>query len=210
MKPDTIKRGRPADRALREKRKSDLIGAAAELLRHKSYRSITIRELASEAGTQPAMIKYYFGDKLGLFLALLEQISNQQIASFEAILHSPNPIKAFIENALAFFSQNPPVLRLLIDDMLNMDSELKQALIEVHPKRMADRLPELIIAQQQAGLLRADLDPKWAAFSLISLILTPFITAPVREQAWNISNEELSSERWADHLYQLFSAGVQS
>ncbi|WP_315982105.1 helix-turn-helix domain-containing protein [Aliamphritea spongicola] len=65
--PAKPKRGRPTDPALQEKRREDLLDAAFELLRHKSYRSITIRELASQANTQSAMIKYYFNDKQECF-----------------------------------------------------------------------------------------------------------------------------------------------
>ncbi|MEH6824232.1 MAG: TetR/AcrR family transcriptional regulator [Motiliproteus sp.] len=206
----TIKRGRPADPALQHQRKQDLLDAAFELLRHKSYRGITIRDLADAAGTQSAMIKYYFGDKQGLFLALLERLATQQLSAFQAVLSAPDPIKAFIATSLEFFAQNPPVIRLLIDEVLSGDSQLQQAFIELMPKRMARLLPQLIDAQQQAGRLRQDLDPKWAAFSLISLTLTPFMLAPVREQAWNISNDEVSSSRWVGHIYRLFIEGVRA
>lgn len=208
-KKKLIKRGRPADPGLQHQRKQELLDAAFELLRHKSYRSISIRELADAAGTQSAMIKYYFGDKQGLFLALLEQIATKQLAAFQAVLSAPDPMKAFITTSLAFFAQNPPVVRLVIDEVLSGDSPLQQGFIELIPTRMARLLPQLINAQQQAGRLRQDLDPKWAAFSLVSLILTPFILAPVREQAWNIRNDEVSSSRWVDHIYRLFMEGVR-
>ncbi|MEH6472746.1 MAG: TetR/AcrR family transcriptional regulator [Halopseudomonas sp.] len=203
------KRGRPADPALQEARKQDLIHAAYELLRHKSYRSITIRDLASQAGTQSAMIKYYFGDKQGLFVAMLERVAQLQLSAFQAVLSAPNPIKAFIETSLQFFSQNPSLVRLITDEVLSSDSPLKKAYIEILPKRMAVLLPELILAQQQTGRLRTDMDAKWAAFSLVNLILTPFIIAPVRQDVWGIADDELCSSQWAAHIYRLFTEGVR-
>ena len=31
----------------------------------------------------------------------------------------------------------------------------------------------------------------------------PFILKPVRDAAWSISDEVISGEHWADHIYQL-------
>ncbi|MFT6914490.1 MAG: AcrR family transcriptional regulator [Motiliproteus sp.] len=208
MSESLTKRGRPTDPRLQEARKQDLIDAAYALLRHSSYRRITIRDLANEAGTQSAMIKYYFGDKQGLFLALLERVARQHLSAFEALRSAPDPIKAFIETSLQFFSNNPSIIRLVTDEVLHGDSPLRQAFLDMLPKRMAVLLPQLIVAQQQLGLMRQDLNPKWTAFSLINLILTPFIIAPERKEVWTISDAELCSSHWAAHIYHLFTLGT--
>ena len=204
------KRGRPVDPQLQAKRRENLLDAAFELLRHQDYRSITIRDLAAQAGTQSAMIKYYFGNKRGLFLALLERISAKQFTNVQAVLSAPDPIRAFIEITLSFFENNPQIVRLMTTEVLSGDSELQQDLIEMMPKKMAALLPTLIESQQQAGRLRADLDPKWTAFSLVSLILTPFLGAPIRQHAWNISDAQINSPAWTDHIYRLFIEGVRT
>ncbi|MEH6652221.1 MAG: TetR/AcrR family transcriptional regulator [Motiliproteus sp.] len=204
------KRGRPVDPQRQAQRREDLLDAAFELLRHQNYRSITIRDLAAEAGTQSAMIKYDFGNKRGLFVALLERISAKQFANVQALLSAPDPIRAFIDTTLSFFENNPQIINLMTTEVLSGDSELQQDLIDMMPKKMAALLPRLIENQQQAGKLRADLDPKWVAFSLVSLILTPFIGAPIRQHAWQISNEQIHSPAWADHIYRLFIEGVRA
>jgi len=43
-------RGRPSDPGVQQERKTRLIEAAHKLLTEKSFRNITIREIASEAG----------------------------------------------------------------------------------------------------------------------------------------------------------------
>ncbi|RDE18418.1 TetR/AcrR family transcriptional regulator [Motiliproteus coralliicola] len=203
------KRGRPVDPELQQQRRQDLMDAAYELLRNNSYRSITIRDLATQAGTQSAMIRYYFGDKQGLFLAMLKQIADQRFSHFQRLSEAPDPIRSFIEASLQFFAEHSPLIRLITDEMLAGDSALKQAIIETGPKRMATLLPKLIESQQQAGQLRADLDPKWAAFSLVSLIMMPFIVSPVRQQAWQIDDSVLPSSSWSDHIYRLFTEGAR-
>ncbi len=204
----TSGRGRPADPALQEKRREDLLDAAFELLRHKSYRSITIRELAAQANTQSAMIKYYFTDKQGLFLALLERISEQQKSDFDAVREADEPLKVFISRSVTFFAKNQPVTRLIADEVIAGDSDLKKVFIATLPKRTADMLPALIEAEQQAGRVRADMNPKWLGFSLLNMIITPFVAVPVREQVWHISHEEIASDIWAEHVYRIFTEGA--
>ena len=206
--PATPKRGRPTDPALQEKRREDLLDAAFELLRHKSYRSITIRELASQANTQSAMIKYYFNDKQGVFLALLERVSQQQQEDFAAVKASDEPLKMFISRSVKFFAKNQPITRLIADDVIAGDSELKKVFIATLPKRTAEMLPELIAAEQKAGRIKGDMNPKWLGFSLINMIITPFVAVPVREQVWQISHDEIASDAWAEHVYRIFTEGA--
>ena len=81
-------------------------------------------------------------------------------------------------------------------------------MVEVLPKRMATVLPVFIEAQQRQGVLDPKLDPKLTAFSLVSLLITPFITRPVRQYAWDIDDSLVASDAWADHLYQIFVKGA--
>lgn len=202
-------RGRPIEPELQEQRKRQLIDAAFELLAEKGYRSISIRELAEKAGTQSAMVSYYFGSKEGLFLALLEQIASQNIVQLQSALQADNPLLAFIKTLLNILLTHPQLHRFLIDEVLSAEGPFKTTLIDLFPRRMATQLPAVLKAQQQRGLIRKDLDPKWLAFSFSSLIVFPFIVKPVRELAWQISDADLASDEWAQHLYQLFMAGAQ-
>src|SRR5512137_100944 len=62
--------GRPAggDAAVREK----LLDHARDLFLQRGFGNVSTRSIAAAAGTTPAMIHYYFGDKLGLYRAMIE------------------------------------------------------------------------------------------------------------------------------------------
>ncbi|OZG75186.1 TetR family transcriptional regulator [Hahella sp. CCB-MM4] len=201
-------RGRPSDPGLQEMRKNQLINAASELLKSKSYRSITIREVAEKAGTQSAMVSYYFGNKEGLFMAMFEAHADRELVQLQKALTSSNPLLAFIQTLLKIFSESPHISRLLVDEVLTRNGEMQRRFIDILPRRMAKLLPSILSAQQDLGLLRKDLDPKWAAFSLMTMLITPFVAKPVREAAWTISDEDLAGEAWAQHIYNLFLFGV--
>src|SRR5688572_33401875 len=62
--------GRPTgDDAVR----SALLEAARQRFLARGFAAVSIREVAAAAGATPAMIRYYFGDKLGLYRAMLDE-----------------------------------------------------------------------------------------------------------------------------------------
>lgn len=202
-------RGRPSDPGVQQERKARLIEAAHHLLGEKSFRNITIRELASEAGTQSAMISYYFGSKEGLFIALLEDLSTQHFSSLEHLDQSSEPLKGFIFATLAYLRESRIMGRFLIDDVVDQPGPLGERFIELFPKRMRAFLPKLIAQEQILGRIRKDVNPHWAAFSLMNMLLMPFFAEPIRERAWDISKQDVNSPQWADHIYQMFIRGVE-
>lgn len=200
-------RGRPVDPEQQAQRKNKLLDAALSLLEEKTYRSITIRELAERAEMQSAMVSYYFGSKEGLFLAAVVRQAEGQLLRFQEIRNSETPLRSFIKLAVANFADNPAIARFIADEIMSHESPLRDKFIGLMPKRMAIFLPGLIKSEQLSGRVRMDINPKWTAFSLMTMIIMPFIGAPVREGAWEISHDEIASEAWVDHLYQLFISG---
>ena len=152
VKPKTNQtRGRPADPDKQEEQKRKLVEAAASLLSNQSYRSITIRQLGDTAGVNSAMIRYYFDNKEGLFVALLDQMSSEHFRAMKDVMGSEQPIKQFIIAMLAMLNQNGGLARMIHDEIMQSDSPLKQAFLERFPKRMANILPQLIEQQIKAG-----------------------------------------------------------
>jgi len=204
----TGSKGRPVDTEKQALQKQKLLDAALALLSEKNFSEITIRELGKRAGVNSAMVSYYFTNKEGLFIALLDMLSAQKFSQLGDLHQHEDPIKAVITFMLDMMNQHPGLMKLVHSEAMTADSKLGAAIIERFPKRMAAMLPGVIAAQQAQGKLRQDLNPKYAAFSLISLIIMPFVTTPVREQAWQISAQELNTPQWTEHIYQLFIAGV--
>ncbi|MFT7185889.1 MAG: AcrR family transcriptional regulator [Pseudohongiellaceae bacterium] len=204
-----IKRGRPVDPETQLERKNQFINAAYELLHTKSYRNITIREIAELACTKSAMISYYFGGKQELFIALLQREEGRRVQSLQAVLTAENPLKKFIMLATKRFSEDVAITRFITDDIIHHDGPLRVQFINMVPKKIAKFLHLLIDQLKLKGILRQDLDSKWAAFSLMNLIVMPFVDAFIRDNVWGISHAEVSSEEWANHIYTLFTVGCQ-
>ena len=202
-------RGRPIDLQSQGLQKLKLIAAANTLLNSKTYKTITIREIAEVAGTKSAMIAYYFGNKQGLFQSLIRHIHQSQPNVFSDIQTAEKPIEAFITHILREACEHPGLVRFFHDELINHDSPLKESFIQSLPKAISVFLPTLIQEEIDKGHFRADLNPKYAAFSLMTMIMSPFVIAPIREQIWQISLEEIAQPSWAKHIHYLFISGCR-
>jgi len=57
---------------LKNKTRGSLIRAAGKLFARKGFEGTSVREICAEAKTNIAAIKYYFGDKIGLYKEVIE------------------------------------------------------------------------------------------------------------------------------------------
>jgi TetR/AcrR family transcriptional regulator, regulator of cefoperazone and chloramphenicol sensitivity len=74
--------GRPARHTARAsadvaETRARLLDAARRLFAERGFADVTVREICREAGANLALVNYYFGDKLGLYL----EVVNEAIAS---------------------------------------------------------------------------------------------------------------------------------
>ncbi|WDE06547.1 TetR/AcrR family transcriptional regulator [Thalassomonas viridans] len=201
-------KGRPVDSEKQALQKQKLLDAALTLLGEKSFSEITIRELGKQAGVNSAMVSYYFTNKEGLFIALLDKLSEEKFSLLSDLHQHPDPLKAVITLMLDLVNRHPGLMKLIHSEAMSADSRLGEAIIERFPKRMATLLPGVIAGLQAQGKIRKDINPKYAAFSLMSLIVTPFLVTPIRERAWEIGAQELNTTQWTEHIYQLFISGI--
>ncbi|REL35773.1 TetR/AcrR family transcriptional regulator [Thalassotalea euphylliae] len=205
-------RGRPKDTAKQAEQKQKLIDAANVLMREKSYRSVTIRELGAAAGVNSAMIKYYFGGKEELFLEAMNQMVVQHFSSVQAIQDKPEPVKGFIKYIVNTLNQDKGLAKFIHDEVLNENYPLRDKFLAGFPSQMAELLPALIerevAALQAHKAIKGDVNCKYAAFNLMSMIMMPYVAAPIRKIVWQICDEQLHEQAWVDHLYQQFIGGI--
>jgi len=201
-------KGRPINPEKQAMQKAKLLASAEYLLAEKSYSNITIRELAQHSGVNSAMISYYFTNKEGLLIALLDDISTKHFAIMQSISHADNPIKSFIETMLSMLNKNHGLARIIHQEFLSSNSSVSSTLgdifIDRFPRKMANFVPQLV---KNYTSINDDRKAKYAAFSLVTMLITPFIHKSIRQQAWQISDEELQSSVWGEHIYQQFMLG---
>jgi AcrR family transcriptional regulator len=200
--------GRPAggDAAVR----GALLQNARELFLRHGFAEVSTRRIATAAGTTPAMIHYYFGDKLGLYRAMLEEAMTPLLATLQQMERSDAPpdIEALMTQYMRMLSQNRWLPALIVKEVLGEGGQLREQFIERWASRLAPAFVGVLQRERERGSLRGDIDPKLAAVSALALCIFPFVSLPITSQVLDLSVEGEGFERLARHTTQLFREGV--
>lgn len=193
--------------------RAGLLLAARDLFTRRGFQAVSTRELAAAADTTPAMIHYYFGDKHGLYQALLEEVIPPVLAGLEARdgdTGHPLTVGEFMAGYVRMFRANPWLPQLVFREMQEGGDEFQRHFVE----RFASRARQLIVSAldraRREGRLRDGVDTDLALVSVMSLCVFPFLARPMLEKVLDEAVDEEFLERWQAFADELFSRGVRS
>jgi TetR/AcrR family transcriptional regulator len=190
-----------------------LLKAARQLFLARGFAGVSIREIAAAAGATPAMIRYYFDDKLGLYRAMLDEVTAPLRATLlEMRQHAAltgADIAGLMRQYMGLLAANPWMPALIVQEVLAEGGRFRQQFIEHFAGRMAPLFMEVLQREQAAGRLRSDVDPRLATVSVISLCVFPFVSLPVTSRVLGLSVEGEALERLTTHTSRLFLEGLR-
>jgi TetR/AcrR family transcriptional regulator len=159
-----------------------LLDAAEALFARQGFAATTIKAIGAEAGVNPALLYYYFPDKGRLYHAVLERRIGTFARRMAAELPPALPPLAAIQRILRGYARMmqgaPQVPRLLARELADHEAEHALPLIREIAAGLFQRICDLIRAGQQTGQIRADLDPRFTAISLVSQMAWFFVAQP--------------------------------
>ena len=204
--------GRPA--AADQNSRALLLEAASQLLNERNSIDVSLSELAAHSNLNSALVKYYFGNKEGLMLALLQRDAATALHELEHLLAlniSPEvKLKLHIAAVINTFHRSPYLNRLLhamLDDR-NSDTDSAKQITRFFVKPFAQLQSKLLDQGINAGRFRK-IDPMFfyvsvlgacdllfnARFTLRAVFRVPRITDELRE-------------RYIDHVTGLVLQGI--
>ncbi len=153
--------------------RDQILDAAEALFARQGFAATTIKQIGAEAGANPALLYYYFGDKAGLYRELLKRVFAWIAVEGGSRLEQAGPADA-VRGVLALQTETmtarPALPRLIAREMVDHGAaHAGEELVRLSATVFA-RLCELIQEGQRAGLFRRDLDPRFAAVSTLSLV----------------------------------------
>jgi TetR/AcrR family transcriptional regulator len=200
-------RGRPpgGDTAVR----AALLEHARRLFLQHGFADVGTRRIATAAGATPAMIRYYFTDKLGLYRAMIEEAMRPVLAELERSLMAPAPdVETVMLTYMKMLADNPWLPSLIVHEVLDDGGQLREQFIEHFAGHLAALLVAVLKREQAQGTVRGDVEPELAAISAVSLCVFPFVAMPVAQRVLGLSVRGTGFERLARHTTRLFRAGV--
>lgn len=109
-----------------------ILEAAFRILARDGYQGLTARNVAEEAGTNLALVNYYFGGKKGLLLALYDDLERQRFARQQAMYEHPNePLSVKWRRALEYYR-----------------SDLQDGFVRVHHELQAQGFADPALAER--------------------------------------------------------------
>jgi AcrR family transcriptional regulator len=135
---------------------SRLLEAAGEIFAEVGYRAATVRQICEKAGANIAAVNYHFGDKEGLYMAVLRSVPDAHAEKFPADRGLPpgataeQKLAAYIESLLnRVFDEGRPgwhtkiMAREMIEPTRALDTLVTDVALPVH-KELAAIVRELL------------------------------------------------------------------
>lgn len=151
-----------------------ILDAATYEFTAKGLTGARVDTIASRSGVNKRMIYHYFGDKEGLYLAVLEETySAIRMAEINLHLAEHDPvdgIRALIEFTWNYFIAHPEFLSLLANENMHRAKYLKQSeRIRALHSPLIDTISELLRRGEKAGVVRRGIDAVQLYISIAAL-----------------------------------------
>lgn len=188
-----------------------LLDAAVACYAREGIAATSLRSIAREAGVNPALLHYYFGDKAQLREAV---VAERLLPAFEVVrqplLHAGGDvmetIAAFVHGMGEAIARYPWLPALWVREVLCEGGALRELLVD----RFAPRVPQVLAARfaaaQRAGKLNPELDPRLLVVSLVGLTLFPAAGAPIWRQLFRA--DDIDADALQGHTIALLGRGL--
>lgn len=188
--------------------RANLITIATPLFAEKGFKGVSVREIASVAGVNVSMISYYFGDKEGLYGAVL----NEQFAVLQGVaeiaLMDTDPLEKFefyVRGTVARYRLNPYLLRFYTSELTN-PTPCFATIVKPAIQGVVKTLQEFFTDGLSHHKFREGLDPTDTALALAGMINFYFLLEPATGELVDHSPER--DEELIRHIMDIFTNGV--
>ena len=189
-----------------------VLDAAIACYTRQGIAATSLRSIATEAGVNPALLHYYFGDKEQLREAVIaERVLPAFSTLREPVLAAAGEdvaglVAGFVQGVGRLVAEHPWLPALWVREVLCEGGALRDVLFE----RIGPQLPQLMAARfaqaQQRGELNEDLDPRLLMVSLVGLTLFPAAGAPIWRRL--LQAEDLDFDALRRHTLALLDRGL--
>ncbi|MEK7259114.1 MAG: TetR/AcrR family transcriptional regulator [Pseudomonadota bacterium] len=182
--------------------RQSLIAAARHQFAQRPFESVSTRALATEAGVDAALIRYYFGSKAGLFEQMLRETLEPVLSRLanKAPAQAQDGFETLMRTYYRIMAPNPGLPRLiqrvLHDDPQTESYKILQRILEEILTVSMGWLQTMLV---DAGRLRKDIDPKLARLSFVSLLVFPLVAPPQLITSSGLSMSEADIDRLVAH-----------
>ena len=162
--------GDPSTESKRGESSDLLLQATGELLSERHSLDVTLIEIAQRSGLNSALIKYYFGNKDGLLLALLKRDAEKAIGELRHLVEMDLPadrkMRIHISGIINTYYRSPYLNRLLHHLIGDGQTKAGRKIAEFFVQPIVDAQRAILAQGEREGIFRP-CDPNLFYFSLV-------------------------------------------
>lgn len=159
-----------------------ILDAAEKLFAERGYSAVSIKEIAGAASVNVALIYYYHDSKETLYRHIIERFVSELVSAathrLDAASGAEDAIRAVTMAQYEMLSAKPHMPRLLVRELVDYEASHAVGALRDLGASLFKRLAGLIAEGQRRGVFRSDLDPQFAAFSIIAQLPYFYIARP--------------------------------
>jgi AcrR family transcriptional regulator len=185
-----------------------LLKAALDSFLSDEYHKVTTRLIAEKADANVSMIRYYFGNKEGLYEEMIRNTMNPLLKVLDGqMLESIDGFKDFLYLYYETMSTRPEFPKLILKVLaLNQGPGRRfiQQLLERGRTRGTQKIEDL----KSAGQITPSLDPDIVRMAFVSLAMMPMLLKDIFEEQMGRPMDTVFLEKLARFNGRLFSTGL--
>lgn len=186
-----------------------LIKAALECFLLDDYHRVTTRQIAAAADTNISMIRYYFGNKEGLYEEMIRQTLQPLLEVLDTpLLKSTHGFAEYFRIYYHTMLENPRFPALILK-VLALNQGPGKRFIHQLLERGRRRGKEKVEALKQQGLVEPSVDPDEVRIAFVSLAMMPMLIKEVLQEQMQQPIDADFLDRLAELNGRLFAAGLQ-
>lgn len=164
-----------------------LLDAAEVEFAQKGFAGARLRDVAATAGVQQALIHHYFGDKGGLYRAVLDRAIADTAEGSWRILEQQREmlptIEAFVDMLVRFYATHANLLAILRMEAASGAGVALEVMRE-RTKPILDAVEEKIIEWQAQGVVRQRIAAREIIVAILALTVFPYQEAKLLDALW--------------------------
>lgn len=157
-----------------------LLDAAEHEFAARGFTGVRLRDIAEAAGVQSALIHHYFGDKQGLYRAVLDRVLLPTSTESWTLLGSGRDLEGlldgFAEMLLRFHAARHNLLAILRHEAI-AGSDVLSEITRERTLPVITALRAVLVEAQARGQIRADVAPEEIIVAGMSMVAYPFLEA---------------------------------
>ena len=188
-----------------------ILTAARQLFAQQGFHGAAVREIAQRAGTNKALIYYYFRDKDALYRAVLQDSFLPLLALWEdpairTASTAREKLSRFLEGFIQFHARNEALRKILALEITRGGKHLRWVVQRFLSRNYA-HLEQIL----QEGIARGEfrpLDVRLTATSCIGLVVFNFVSKPILREMH--PGSRIETRALHRHLMGLVLEGIAS